>query len=117
MAPFWVQLEETDPLWRDPALQLAYVGWPHRARCALSHTKVTTVAPIQYVLTGPNHLQHRAKHGSEYWHRAAKWWPDPRDEFGCCTEFVSIKPVSIKPVWIESVRLIQFRPNPNRSNK
>ncbi len=38
--------------WRDPALQLAYVEWPHLAHCALSHTKPTTVAPIQYVLAG-----------------------------------------------------------------
>ena len=59
MAPFWGQPEGTGPLWRDPALQLAYVEWPHRARCALSHTKVATVASIQYGLTGPSCLGNR----------------------------------------------------------
>ncbi len=54
MAPFWGQPEGTGSIWCDSALQLAYVGWPHRARCALSHTKLTAVAPIQYVLTGPS---------------------------------------------------------------
>ena len=56
MAPFWGQPEGRGPLWRDPALQLASVEWPLRARCVLSHTKVTAVAPIQYALTGPSAL-------------------------------------------------------------
>ncbi len=57
MAPFWGQPEGTPPLRRDPALQLACVELPHRARCALTRTKAANVALIEYVLTGPNRQQ------------------------------------------------------------
>ena len=53
MASFLGQPEGTRPLRRDPALQLACMELPHRARCALTRTKAANVASIEYVLTGP----------------------------------------------------------------
>ena len=52
MAFFGTQPEGTGPLWRDTALQLTYVEWPHRVRGALSRAKAATGASIKYVLTG-----------------------------------------------------------------
>ncbi len=54
MASIGTQPEGTAPLWRDTALQLTYVEWPHRVRCALSRAKTATGASIKYVLTGPS---------------------------------------------------------------
>ena len=58
-APLRGQPEEgVRPPWYDPALlQVAHVAsWPNGARWALSPTKLATVAPILYVLAGPNGL-------------------------------------------------------------
>ena len=53
MAPFGVQLEGTELLWRYTALQLDYVDRPHRVRSALYRVSAAAGASIEYVLAGP----------------------------------------------------------------